>query len=111
MRGGVLLAMGGALVMLAPLLAEARPRCKFGQIYRPSLRICQSKMTKRAQPYLKRTTTAPTAPKRPSSETSNATGAEPDEALEPLSTIPMLEPKAEGSLNPLPRWRAGPPFR
>ena len=26
---------------------------------------------------------------------------------EPLSSIPLLEPKAQGSLNPLPRWKSG----
>ena len=29
----------------------------------------------------------------------------PERDPEPMSTIPWLEPKAQGSLNPLPRWK------
>ena len=88
---------------------EARARCKFGQIYRPSLGICQSKMARSAQPYLKRATRfAPAVRRRTrAAEQPRLKGPEAHNDSEPLSTIPMLEPKAQGSLNPLPRWKSG----
>jgi hypothetical protein len=108
-RSVVLLATAMGALLVAPAISEARPRCKFGQIFRPSLGICQSKMAKAAQPYIsKRVRSAPAAPKTTSPQGSTATTVEQrDNASELLSTIPMLEPEAQGSLNPLPRWKSG----
>jgi hypothetical protein len=107
-RRVVLLATAMGALLLAPAISEARPRCKFGQIFRPSLGICQSKMAKAAQPYIStRVRSAPVALKPSSPQGGTATIVEPDNASELLSTIPMLEPKAQGSLNPLPRWKSG----
>ena len=88
---------------------EARVPCKFGQIYRPSLGICQSKMARSAQPYLNRTTRfAPAVRRRTrAAEQPRLKGPEAHNDSEALSTIPLLEPKAQGSLNPLPRWKSG----
>jgi hypothetical protein len=88
---------------------EARARCKFGQIYRPSLGICQSKMARGAQPYLKRATRVSPAVRGRTRAAEQPRLKEPKARnhSEPLSSIPMLEPKAQGSLNPLPRWKSG----
>ena len=43
-RHVVLLATAMGALLLAPAISESRPRCKFGQIFRQILGICQSKM-------------------------------------------------------------------
>jgi hypothetical protein len=92
-----------ALLLCSPL--EARPRCPSGQIYRPSMGICQSKRAKDAQRYARKAAVpqatgsiaaAPAAKEAP-----------PAQPAEPLSNIPLLEPRSQGSLNPLPPWKSG----
>jgi hypothetical protein len=101
-RWAVLFAMAmGGLLLLASA-AEARSRCKFGQIYRPSLRACQAKSSKSAQPYIKKQTAAPKVVVR---ERVIVKEVVREKDPEPVSTIPLREPKAQGSLNPLPRWK------
>ena len=99
------MAMGGLLIMLAPA-AEGRSRCKFGQIYRPSLGVCQAKSSQSAQPYVKRSTRKQTAaPKVVVRERVIVKEVVREQDPEPMSAIPLREPKAQGSLNPLPRWK------
>jgi hypothetical protein len=124
--------LSGLSLFCTPL--EARPRCPVGQIYRPSLGICQSKLAKGAQPYVKRRTagrspqqtgsvrperrTPPATPSPRISAAAAASAPPPPPAAapvpaaaapapEPPSIIPFVEPKAQGSLNPLPQWKAG----
>lgn len=98
------IAMGGLL--LPASAAEARARCKFGQIYRPSLRVCQAKSSKSAQPYIKTAKRKQTAaPKVVIRERIIVREVVREKEPEPVSTIPLREPKAQGSLNPLPRWK------
>ena len=86
--------------------AEGRSRCKFGQIYRPSLRVCQAKSSQSAQRYVKRSTRKQTAaPKVVVRERVIVKEVVREQDPEPMSTIPFREPKAQGSLNPLPRWK------
>ena len=105
-RSAVLFAMAmGGLLLLASA-AEARSRCKFGQIYRPSLGVCQAKSSRSAQPYVKRSTRKQTAtPKVVVRERVIVKEVVREQDPEPMSTIPLREPKAQGSLNPLPRWK------
>ena len=67
-------------------------------------RLSKSKRAKDAQRYMRKgvvpkATGSVAAP--PAREASPVLGPEP------LSTIPMLEPKSRGSLNPLPPWKSG----
>ena len=91
------------LLMCSPL--EARPRCQSGQVYRPSMGICQSKRAKDAQRYIRKGV----VPKATGSVAAPPAAKEASPVLgpEPLSTIPMVEPKSRGSLNPLPPWKSG----
>src|SRR3954451_20382490 len=98
------MAMGGLLLLASA--AEARSRCKFGQIYRPSLRVCQAKSSRSAKPYIKESTRKQAAaPKVVVRERVIVNEVVREKDPEPVSTIPLREPKAQGSLNPLPRWK------
>jgi hypothetical protein len=94
------------IVIAVALLASragARPRCEPGQIYRPSMGICQSKASRSARPYVLK---ARAVPKHSFRERVIIKEVVREKAPEPLSTIPLPEPTAQGSLNPLPRWRS-----
>ena len=122
-----------AFLVRAPA-ADAQSPCKPWEIYRPSLRMCEAMTDTSAQPTApskvvvrKRGSTPPSvqqlARERGRTQPSMEKPARPKVAVrdrakevggkevvrerdpEPLSTIPLPEPKAQGSLNPLPRWR------
>jgi len=96
-----LLAVFLMAVLFLPPAAAARARCGHEQIYRPSLGICQSKSSKSARPYVKRARTVVQIVR----ERVIVREVIREMSSEPLSTIPLPEPKGQGSLNPLPRWK------
>ena len=77
------------------------PAVVMSKIDRPSLGICQSKSSKSARPYVKRARTVVQIVR----ERVIVREVIREMSSEPLSTIPLPEPKGQGSLNPLPRWK------
>jgi hypothetical protein len=107
-RRWLALAAAASSALVLASASEARARCKYGQIYRPSLGVCQSKSARGAQPYLKKAARLTPAVRRaPATEPPRQEQSDSRNNSEPLSTMPILEPKAQGSLNPLPRWKSG----
>src|SRR5829696_3704473 len=120
--GAAVLALIAAvgILVLAPA-ADAQSPCMPWEIYRPSLRMCEAMTDTSGQPAMpskvgvrKRGRTPPSLekPKRPKvalRERVKEVGPEKEvvreRPLEPTSTIPLSEPKAQGSLNPLPGWK------
>src|SRR5215208_4933601 len=120
--GAAVLALIAAvgILVLAPA-ADAQSPCMPWEIYRPSLRMCEAMTDTSGQPAMpskvgvrKRGRTPPSVekPKRPKvalRERVKEVGPEKEvvreRPLEPRSTIPLPEPKAQGSLNPLPGWK------
>jgi hypothetical protein len=92
-----------ALALAYDAPAQARPRCELGQIYRPSMGICQSKTSASARPYVKKAVAAPKAVARDRVIVREIVR---EKDPEPLSTIPLPVPAEQGSLNPLPRWNS-----
>src|SRR5829696_8477569 len=120
--GAAVLALIAAvgILVLAPA-ADAQSPCMPWEIYRPSLRMCEAMTDTSGQPAMpskvgvrKRGRTPPslqepTGPKVAVRERGKEVGPEKEvvreRPLEPTSTIPLPEPKAQGSLNPLPGWK------
>src|SRR5215211_1845770 len=117
--GAAVLALVAAvgILVLAPA-ADAQSPCMPWEIYRPSIRMCEAMTDTSGQPAVpskvgvrKRGRTSPSlqepaGPKVVVRERVKEVGREKEVVREtppePTSTIPLPEPKAQGSLNPLP---------
>jgi hypothetical protein len=79
---------------------KASPGCRPGEFYRPSKRECVSK----AENAILWKSRRPPVPARKVSAASadHIASRKPDDVPSP---IPIVEPKADRSLNPLPQWK------
>src|SRR5215204_3713197 len=120
--GAAVLALIAAvgILVLAPA-ADAQSPCMPWEIYRPSLRMCEAMTDTSGQPAMpskvvvrergrrQHSVEKPKRPKVALRERVKEVGPEKEvvreRPLEPTSTIPLPEPKAQGSLNPLPGWK------